>query len=609
MCGIFGYVGSRNAFAIGLRGIKDLEYRGYDSVGMALEIAAGEIVVVKTVGKVENLYGKLADREWRGRTSLWHTRWATHGEPSERNAHPHGDCRNQIWVAHNGIIENHVELKAWLARRGHRFLSETDTEVLPHLLEEHYRGDLAQALREALTATRGTYGVVVMDAREPQRLVAARMASPLVIGVGRNERLVASDATAILPHTSEVLHLDDGDIAVLTPNRHEITDISAKLIPRHTETLEGTAEEISRGGYLHYMLKEIFEQPEAIENSLRGRILAAEGNVRLGGLAPVAERLRAVEQLTIVACGTAYHAALVGRFLIEEIAGIQVTAELASEFVNRRKVLQPTAVVIAISQSGETMDTLLAAREAKAQGALTLGIVNRVGSLVARTTDAGVYNHIGPEMAVASTKAFISQLAVLVLLAVSLARQRGMSPAAARGIVESLADTPQLVREALKLNDALRALAGQYREATNFLYLGRGYQYPIALEGALKLKEISYVHAEGYSGGEMKHGPIALIDERFPTMALALSDSSEKKMLSNIEEIRSRRGPVIAVVDRSESPAHRIATSTIEIPPTPEFLAPIVSVVPLQLFAYYMGVQRGCDVDRPRNLAKSVTTE
>lgn len=614
MCGIIGYVGPRNAVEVGIAGLKRLEYRGYDSAGLAVITPGEGLTVVKARGEIKALAAKLEGRMLPGNTLIAHTRWATHGEPSEANAHPHSDCEGRIAVVHNGIIEDYRELKAWLRDRGHRFQSETDTEVLPHLIEElstvFSGASLVEVVRQALRRVRGTYGLVVLARDNPQALVAARLASPLVIGIGRGEYFVASDVAALLPYTRDVILLDDGEIALVTPAGHAITTLDAHPVEKNVEVVDWSPEKAERGGWQHFTLKEIMEQPEALRNTLRGRFVLEEGRVRLGGLLDHEHRLRTIEHLTIVACGTAYYAGLAGAYLLEELAGIRTRVELASEFHYRGPVLGRDDAVLAISQSGETLDTLRALREAKSRGALTLGIVNRVGSLIARETDTGVYNHIGSEIGVASTKAFLSQYAILTLLTVLLGRQRAMSTAKGREMLQALAGMPTRVERTLAANAEVERLVERFAWARNFLFLGRKNSYPVALEGALKLKELApSVHAEGYAGGEMKHGPLALIDPEFPTIAVMPRDSVYEKMCSNVREITSRGGLVIAIATEGDQSIQELADDVIYVPEAPEWLTPLVTVVPLQLFSYRMAVHKGFDPDHPRNLAKSVTVE
>ena len=530
-------------------------------------------------------------------------RWATHGIVNEVNAHPHQDCKGNIFLVHNGIIENYQELKEKLEKEGHKFNSECDTEVLCHLIEKYFEGNLEEAVRKALREVRGTYGIAVISKKDPQKIVAARLSSPIILGINNEEFLVASDPAAIITRTKQIINLDDNEIAVLKLDNFFI------LKEKPLETIEWSPEEAEKGGFAHFMLKEIMEQPESLENSQRGRIILEDGMAKLGGLESVKEKLRKIKRLIIVACGTAYHAGLVGEYILEEYAGIPVEVEIASEFRYKKPILDKNTAVLAISQSGETADTLAAAREAKEKGVLTLGIVNVVGSSVARETEAGVYNHAGPEIGVASTKAFTSQLEVLALLTLFLGRQREMSLVIGQRIAKEISKIPALVREVLKNSSQIEKLAKQYKDYNNFLFLGRKYNFPIALEGALKLKEIAYVNAQGYGAGEMKHGPIALIDKDFPTLAICPSDSVYDKMISNIEEIKARKGKVIILATEGNKKIKELADDVIYIPKTLEMLTPILSVIPLQLFAYYMGVLRGCDVDKPRNLAKAVCVE
>lgn len=596
-------------------GIKALEYRGYDSAGVAVISDDGQVHCEKAVGRVANLEEKIRPKAagFKGRIGICHSRWATHGGVSEKNAHPHADCAERIWLAHNGIIENYRELKEKLVRAGHEFRSETDTEAVAHLIEEIKKLNpglgLEETVRLALRKVRGTYGLVVVDADNPGLLVAARNFSPLLIGLGESEYIVASDASAVLKSTKSVIYLSDGDIAVLTPESHRISDLGANAIKRDSEELDWDIAEAQKGGWPHFMLKEIMEEPEAIENSIRGRLLPDGGLAKLGGLASVENKLGGVNSLFISGCGTAYLAGKVGEYMFEEYAGMPVEVDLASELRYRKPAFRQGDAMLAISQSGETADTLAAVLEAKRKGILALGIVNVVGSTIARETDAGVYQHIGPEIGVASTKAFTSQIAILALLTIYFGRARQMSLATGERIIKELKTIPDLMRRVIGESDRIKNIAAKYQKHENFLFLGRKYNMPVALEGALKLKEISYVHAEGYGAGEMKHGPIAMIDEDFPSIAVAPKDSVYEKMISNMEEIRARRGPLVAVATEGDENIRQIADDVIYIPKTLEMLTPLLAVLPLQLFAYHFGVMRGRDVDRPRNLAKSVTVE
>lgn len=614
MCGIVGYVGSKNIESVLIEGLKRLEYRGYDSSGIAL-VDKNKVTVTKAVGRIVNLEAKLETRNSKLETSgsittgICHTRWATHGEPTELNAHPHLSCDGKIALVHNGIIENYQELKQNLKKSGHKFVSDTDTEVLVHLIEELYDGDILCAVREALRRVVGTYGIAVIHADEPGRIVAARMGSPLILGVSDDENFVASDVAAILGHTKQVVYLNDGEIADVHMDKFEVMDLDNHKVPCRISEIEWTLEESEKGGHDHYMLKEILEQPEVIKNSTRGRILLSEGDVRLGGLEEVKERLREIERIIIIACGTARYAGMIGEYMLEEYAGIPVEVEFASEFRYRKPLIDSKTAVIAISQSGETADTLAAIREAKKKGALTLGIVNAVGSTIARDTDAGVYNHAGPEIAVASTKAFTSQLTVLVLITVMLGRQREMSAVMGERILSELTALPKKIEKVLQNREQIKKLAEKYKDFDHFMYLGRKYCFPLAEEGALKLKEISYIHAEGYASGEMKHGPIALIDDKFPTFAIIPKDSVYEKGISNLMEIKARSGKIVALTTEGSTEVKEVSNDIIYIPKTLEMLTPLLAVAPLQLFAYYVAVAKKLDVDKPRNLAKSVTVE
>ncbi|MBI3638140.1 glutamine--fructose-6-phosphate transaminase (isomerizing) [Candidatus Wolfebacteria bacterium] len=610
MCGIVSYVGNKKAAPLLLEGLRRLEYRGYDSSGISVSNDKNKITTVKAVGKVNNLISMVEEKTLEGNWGIAHTRWATHGPPTKNNAHPHFDCAKNIFLAHNGIIENYQELKEKLSKEGHIFISETDTEILAHLIEKFFENNLEKAVIKALKLVKGTYGLAVISASDPKKIVIARNSSPILIGVGNGEFVAASDASAILAHTNKVIYLNDGEIAVITPRGMEFTNLSREKLSKKTEVLEWDIEEIKKGGHPHFMHKEIFEQPESIKSSIAGRLIEKEGMAKLGGLENFEEKLRGVERIIITGCGTAYLAGLVGEYMIEEYAGIPVEVEYASEFRYRKPVIDKKTALLCVSQSGETADTLAALQEAKRKGILTLGIVNVVGSTIARETDAGIYNHIGPEIAVASTKAFTSQLAVFSLLTLFLGRQRQMSLTMGRRISEEIKQLPNLISEILKQEKEIKRLAKKYHKSSGFLYLGRKYNYPIASEGALKLKEVSYTHAEGYSAGEMKHGVIALIDKNFPTMGIAPYDSVYEKMISNLEEIKARKGPIVAVATKGkDKDIKRITEDIIYIPKTLEMLTPILAVIPLQLFAYYCSVFKGIDPDKPRNLAKSVTVE
>ncbi len=610
MCGIVGYVGKRASLPILLEGLKRLEYRGYDSAGIAL-VDGNELNVQKCVGKVsrlEDLVRSISDSPSIG---IGHTRWATHGEPSNINAHPHVDCRKKIAVIHNGVIENFAALKTKLEALGHVFTSATDTEVLVHLIEElHSKGNsLDHAVRGALREVKGTYGIIVASLYEPDTLIAARNGSPLVIGYGDGEMVVASDASALVQHTRKVTYLEDGEVAIITANSVTTKTLDDVEITKEIDELTFDLEQIEKGGYAHFMLKEIYEQPETIQNAVRGRLLEEDGTVRLGGLASVMERIEHAQRLIFAACGTSWHAALIGEYMLEQMAQIPVEVEYASEFRYRSPVLSESDVVFLISQSGETTDTLAALREAKERGATTLGICNVVGSSIARESDGGVYIHAGPEIGVASTKAFTSQLTVLALITLFLARRKGLALEKGREILRELKLLPEKVHSILSDTKRIEYIASEFKDSRNFLYLGRGYNFPAALEGALKLKEISYIHAEGYPAAEMKHGPIALIDNNMPVVFIAPRDKTYDKVLGNIQEVKARHGRVIAIVNEEEEHIRKLADYLICVPPTIDMFNPILTVIPLQLLAYYIAVLRGCNVDQPRNLAKSVTVE
>lgn len=586
-----------------------MEYRGYDSAGLALIDPAGKLVQIKSAGKISNLMPRMLDIE--SNIGIGHTRWATHGAPSDANAHPHFDCHGKVAVVHNGIIENYKALRHRLEGSGHRFISETDTEVIAHLIEENiFDLPLEQAVMEILPELKGTYGLAVVSPLSPKKIVVARMGSPVVVGVLENcEYLVASDLTALAPFTRNVVYLLDGEVMVLDESGMRLLPTSKVARSVIVEKIDWEATSAEKGNFAHFMLKEIFEIPEALENSFRGRLSPADGLVRFGGLAQYTERLRQLEKIYIVACGTSYYASILGKYILEELTGVPVEVEYASEFRYRTSALVKNSAAIFISQSGETADTLAALREAKRRGILTLGMVNAVGSTIAREVDAGIYNHIGPEISVASTKAFISQASLLNALAVYIGRLKNLDTARAQKLVRELALLPKTIAAVLSQADAIRTLAAKYSSYSNFLYLGRKYNYPVALEGALKLKEVSYIHAEGYPAGEMKHGPIALVDPDFPVVFLIPQDSVYHKSMSNLEEIKARQGIVLAIATEGDRFIQTMANDCIFIPKAEESISAIIATVPLQLFAYYMAVARGRDVDQPRNLAKSVTVE
>jgi glucosamine--fructose-6-phosphate aminotransferase (isomerizing) len=607
MCGIVAYTGKQSAREILLDGLKRLEYRGYDSSGIA--ILNNPPYWVRTVGKVAELERRVWEDAPAGVVGIAHTRWATHGKPSENNAHPHIDCTGKVYLAHNGIIENYLVLKKRLAAEGHLFRSETDTEVLAHLIESLYQGNLDAAVQKALLQVQGTFGLAVLHVAHPEQILVARRGSPIVLGVGESESFAASDASALARHTDQVVYLEDNEVARLEPGRFSITTLDNRAVSRVATTLEVGPEAMDRGAYPHFMLKEIFEQPEAVENALRGRVNHAEGVAKLGGLESVQDRLQQARHLIVISCGTSYYAGLFARYAFETLTDLTVETELASEFRYRKLNLRQNTVVLAISQSGETADTLAALREAKRKGATVLGLVNVVGSSIARETHAGVYSHAGVEVGVASTKSFVSQITILTLMAILMGRTRDMSYEQGATLLRGLEKLPDQIRETLQQSGRILELAQKYYGYSHFLYIGRKYQYPIALEGALKLKEIAYIHAEGYAAGEMKHGPIALIDPAFPTMAIAPEDASYEKVISNVQEIRAREGRIIAITTAGNAKLGALVDDVIEVPRNHDLLMPVLTVVPLQLFAYHCGVLRGCDIDKPRNLAKSVTVE
>ncbi len=612
MCGIVAYIGNKEAYPILMNGLKRLEYRGYDSAGIAL--FNGELNVYKRKGKVKDLENFMKDKSKTGNRGMGHTRWATHGKPDDINAHPHMSGNNRLSIIHNGIIENYSAIKAALTKEGHTFKSQTDTEVLVHFIEEIQTRDnlpVEEAVRLALTKVAGAYAIVVMDREDPDKIVAARKASPLVIGIGENEFFVGSDATPIVEHTKKVVYLNDEEIAVMSQKDGlQIKNMGNEVMTPFVEQLDLKMDEIEKGDYEHFMLKEIFEQPKTIADCMRGRINASESWLKLGGLQNVHERISKAKRFILAACGTSWHAALIGEYLLEELARIPVEVEYASELRYRNPIINEDDVVIALSQSGETADTMAALEIAKEKGALLYGIVNSVGSSIARFTDSGSYIHAGPEIGVASTKAFTGQVTLLSIMAISLGYSKGTIPKSYyHQLLNELENIPEKVAKVLESDNQIKYIAKEIMDAPNALYMGRGYNFPVALEGALKLKEISYIHAEGYPAAEMKHGPIALIDENMPVIVIATNKSAYDKIVSNVQEVKSRKGIVIAIVDEGEKIISEMADYVIEIPVTDEPLTPLLSVIPLQLLSYHIALLRGCDVDQPRNLAKSVTVE
>lgn len=611
MCGIVAYIGKREAYPIIVKGLRRLEYRGYDSAGVAL--INGDLNVYKKAGKVDDLVAFTADKNIEGNLGMGHTRWATHGEPNDRNAHPQLSGSGRLSIIHNGIIENYAPLKEEMKNRGHEFKSDTDTEVLVHLIEdiqEKAQVTLHEAVRMALNEVVGAYAIVVISKDHPDELIAARKGSPMVLGVGNGEYFIASDASPIVEYTKKVIYLDDRQIAYINRDGYTIKNLANKVQTPYIQELEMNLEMIEKGGFEHFMLKEIYEQPRSIYDSMRGRINAATGLISLGGLSEHEDRFAKADRIIIAACGTSWHAGLVAEYLIEEFARIPVEVEYASEFRYRNPIVGENDVVIAISQSGETADTLAAIELAKSKGALIYGICNVVGSSIPRTSDAGSYTHAGPEIGVASTKAFTAQVTLLLLLALSLAQKKGkIAKSRLIELLTELESVPAKIEHALKSNDQIIEIAKQFKDATNFLYLGRGYNFPVALEGALKLKEISYIHAEGYPAAEMKHGPIALIDQAMPVVVIATKDRNYEKVVSNIQEVKARKGVVIAIVSEGDTTVSKMADYVIEVPETDEALSPLINTIPLQLLSYHIAVMRGCNVDQPRNLAKSVTVE
>ena len=610
MCGIIGYIGSKKIVPLLVEGLERLEYRGYDSAGIAIQWN-GHVRVEKVSGKISKLKEKVKGLNLNSTAGVGHTRWATHGEPSLTNAHPHVDCDSTIAVVHNGIIENYRVLKELLLKEGHVFATDTDTEVLAHLIERfHKRGQsLEKAVKNALHMVEGTYGIAVICADEPNKIVAARHGSPLVIGVGNDEYFVASDVAAIIGHTRDVVYLDDGEVSVLTPAGISTVTADDQEITKEIGRITWDLEMAEKGGFPHFMLKEIFEQPASLRNAMAGRMIVDTGVAHLGGVNLSENEIKNLSRIVITACGTSWHAGLIGEYMMEEYLRIPVEVEYASEFRYRDPILDNNALVVVISQSGETADTLAAMREGKARGAKALGICNVVGSTIAREADGGIYLHAGPEIGVASTKAFTSQIAVLSLLALYLARKHIPDFEGSPELTRALVALPGQVQGILERSDEIRDLAMEYSTHNNFLYLGRGYNFPVALEGALKLKEISYIHAEGYPAAEMKHGPIALIDDKMPVVVIALRDSAYEKIMGNVEEVKARGGRVLAIASEGDTQIASKVDHVIYIPATIPGLSPILSVIPLQLLAYHIAVIRGCDVDQPRNLAKSVTVE
>ncbi|BBB32405.1 glucosamine--fructose-6-phosphate aminotransferase [Thermotomaculum hydrothermale] len=610
MCGIICYIGKQNSIPILMEGLKRLEYRGYDSAGLAAVNSKNkDFVFVKSVGKVNELEKKVKSQDGNCDYGIAHTRWATHGKPTEINAHPHTDCSGKLFIVHNGIIENYEILKSDLIEKGHKFVSDTDTEVLAHLIEENLDGSFEEAVRKALSLVEGTFGIAVIHKDFPRKIIVARRGSPIILGIGEDEYIAASDINAFIRYTNKVIYLNDNEMALLNDKNITITDLNLKEIAKEPETIEWDYTENEKSGFKHFMLKEIYEQPKTVENAIRGRLIEGEGISKLGGLEPVLDRILNLKRLTFVSCGTSFYAGLYGKYIFEMLTDLDVDVDYASEFRYRNLKLSEYDGVVAISQSGETADTLAALREAKRKGALVLGLVNVVGSTIAKETDAGVYCHAGPEIGVASTKIFVSQCVILNLIALLLGRRRGLSIFDGMNLIKEIKKLPENIKFVLDNGENIRGIAKKYLPFKNFLYIGRHLNFPIAMEGALKLKEISYVHAEGYPAGEMKHGPISLIDENFPTVAIATDGFTYEKMISNIQEIKARSGKVIAIATEGNKEIKEIVDDVIYVPKTIDILQPIINVIPLQLFAYYFADFKGRDIDKPRNLAKSVTVE
>ncbi|MEI6020183.1 MAG: glutamine--fructose-6-phosphate transaminase (isomerizing) [Bacteroidota bacterium] len=614
MCGIVAYLGSREAYPIIVKGLQRLEYRGYDSAGVALINTKGDLNVYKRKGKVSELVAFAKDKDISGHVGIGHTRWATHGEPNDVNSHPHYSQTKDLVLIHNGIIENYNAIKEGLKKRGHTFLSQTDTEVLAHLIEDIQQNEnmkLGHAVLAALNQVIGAYAIVVMDKKDPSTLVAAKKGSPLVIGIGAEDFFVASDASPIVEYTKNVVYLEEEQVAIIRLG-HElrIRNLKDKEITPYVQKLNIEIESIEKGGYDHFMLKEIYEQPRSVLDSMRGRLHADTGDIKMGGIVDHEKKFEKAKRIIFLACGTSWHAGLVGEYLFEEFARVPVEVEYASEFRYRNPIIYPDDIVIAISQSGETADTLAAIELAKSKGATVLGVCNVVGSSIARATHGGSYTHAGPEIGVASTKAFTAQVTVLTLMALHMAKVRGtLSESRYRALLYEMESIPSKIEVVLKLNDDIRKIAFTYKDSNNALYLGRGVSFPVALEGALKLKEISYIHAEGYPAAEMKHGPIALIDDEMPVFVIATKGANYEKVVSNIQEVKARKGKIIAIVTSGDKDVRAMSDHVIEIPETDEFLVPLIAVIPWQLLSYHIAVMRGCNVDQPRNLAKSVTVE
>ena len=619
MCGIVGYIGKKEALPILIKGLRRLEYRGYDSAGVAVlnqetknqenkKSNVATLTRIRSVGKIDNLAEKVKGNPVNGTIGIAHTRWATHGGVTEENAHPHSDCTGNIVVVHNGIIENYRELKTTFLA-GHTLRSETDTEILAHLIEIYYQGDLRLALEQALAQVRGTYGVLAMHVGEPRKLVAARLGSPLVVGVGEQEYYIASDASPMLAYTQQVIFLDDGEIVELTDHGLETFNLKDEKIHKIAEHIEWNESQAEKNGFAHFMLKEIFDQPTVIKDAMRGRLVEAEGAAHLGGLNMTEEEMHRVKRIILIACGTASYATLVGKYIFERLAGIPTEVDVASEFRYRDPIIDNNTLVFGVSQSGETADTLAALREAKRKGAFVRGIVNVIGSTIARETDGGTYIHAGPELAVASSKAYTNMIAVLTMYALQFGRSNRVTVATGQRLVKALNEIPEKMKVVLARSETIKNIVEKYKQATDFLFLGRGINFPVALEGSHKLKEISYIHSEAYPAGEMKHGANALLSPQFPVLAIMTKNQLYEKMRSNVEEVRARHAPLILIATEGDMEAKELADDVIFVPPTMELLEPLINTIPLQLFAYHMAVTLGKDVDRPRNLAKSVTVE